>query len=81
MVSTKEIMQGLDDLETGVLIIKMYEQLEGKNADMKERLQEIKDLSGMYMPLLGTDREAPWVRAMMAINGQAEQALSKEGGE
>lgn len=45
--------------------------------DAKARLEEIKQLSGIYEPLLGTEKEMPWVRAMMAIYGQAEQALKE----
>ncbi len=55
-----------------------YFKLQAENNDMKERLETIKQLSDMYIPLLGTKKEAPWVRTMMSINGQAIQALKGE---
>ena len=44
-------------------------------ANLKERLQTIRGLAGMYIDLIGTDDECPWVRSMGAIHCQAEQAL------
>jgi hypothetical protein len=56
-------------------LTKYADGLEAKIGDMTERLGTIKELSDMYIPLIGTEKEAPWVRTMMSINGQAEQAL------
>ncbi len=52
-----------------------FAAIEAENGDIKERIETIKDLAGMYESLYGTDKETPWVRSMMSILGQAEQAL------
>ena len=52
----------------------LVKQLLSRLATAEGALEEIKELSDMYLPLIGTDKEAPWVRTMATINAWAEQA-------
>ena len=60
------------------IIDRQAEELKAKDEkieDMAERLETIVDLAGMYIKLIGTDKECPWVRSMGSIHCQAEAGL------
>lgn len=76
--STSEYEEG--QINANTALVNKVAHLREIISDKNEQLLTIKQLSEPYAELIGTDKEAPWVRAMGVICVQAEQALQEKNG-